>query len=120
MRHRRGTISKDVKVILFKVFKIPEIKTNAGLKIAEWKKNPQVIEAYSNLWKSDDNNGLITINNIIVNAMPKEKLSCLTPSIIAYTLAICCVFLNPYNNEIKCSEESIKQRYIIFLVIVFF
>ena len=87
MRHRRGTISKDVKAALFKICKIPEIKINAGSKmIAEWKKKHQVIEVYSSLWEPDDNNGLITINDIIMKAMPKEKESCLTPSIIALLL----------------------------------
>ena len=115
MRHCRDTISKDVKTALFKVCKVPEIKSNAGSKIAEWKATSQVIEAYSNLWKSD-NNGLVTINNIITKAMPKEKESCLTPSIIAFTLAVCCIVLNLHSNEIKCTEESVKKRYNIFLV----
>jgi len=82
------------------------------------KKKHQVIEVYSSLWEPDDNNGLITINDIIMKAMPKEKESCLTPSIIAFTLAICCLVLNPHSNEIKCTEESIKKRYVIFLVCI--
>ena len=61
MHHHRGAISKDVKTALFKVCNIPEIKTNAGPKIAEWKKNIQVIDAYSDLWESDNNNGLVTL-----------------------------------------------------------
>ena len=96
--------------------KIPEIKSNAGSKIEEWKKSPYVTEAYSNIWDTDDN-GLVNINKIIMKAMPKEsKKSCLTPSLIAFALAVCCVVLNPHTDEIKCSEESVKKRYVIFLV----
>jgi heme/copper-type cytochrome/quinol oxidase subunit 4 len=49
--------------------------------------------------------------------MPKEaKKSCLASSIIAFTLAVCCVVLNSHTDEIKCNEESVKKRYIVFLV----
>src|ERR1051325_2267256 len=117
MRHRRGSLSKEIKNSLFKIFEISEIRSNAArLKIKEWKESAHVINAYSSLWDSNDN-GLIVINKIITKAMPKESNeSCLTPSIIAFTLAVCCVVLNPYNDEIKCTEESIKKRYTVFLV----
>ena len=116
MRHRRGSLSKEVKSALFKVYKIPVIKSNAGSKICEWKNSTRVIDAYSSIWEVDDN-GLVVINRIIMKAMPKEtKESCLTPSIISFTLAVCCVVLNPNSAEIKCTEESVKKRYIIFLV----
>ena len=116
MRHRRGALSKEIKSALFKVLKIPAIKSNAGSKIGEWKKSSCVIEAYSNIWKADDNS-LVNINKIIKKAMPKEaKESCLASSIIAFTLAVCCVVLNPHTDEIKCNEESVKKRYIVFLV----
>ncbi|CAG8834551.1 22651_t:CDS:2, partial [Gigaspora margarita] len=70
------TITKEIQKIslyptteLFKdhlesyVDNVPEIKTNAGTKIAKWKKNPHVSEAYDKLWEVDDNN-LTTINTI--------------------------------------------------------
>ncbi len=54
-------------------------------------------------------------------AIPKESNeSRLTPSIIAFTLAVCCVVLNPYSDEIKCTEESIKKRYTVFLVSIIY
>ncbi|PKB97525.1 hypothetical protein RhiirA5_432963 [Rhizophagus irregularis] len=115
MRHRRGSLSKEIKSALFKVLKIPEIKSNAGSKIGEWKNSPCVIEAYSNIWDSDDSS-LVNINKIITKAMPKEsKKSCLAPSLISFTLAVCCVVLNPHTDEIKCSEKSVKKRYVVFL-----
>src|SRR5215212_9336936 len=99
MRHRRGSLSKEVKTALFKICKIKEIKSNAaGPKIKEWKQSIDVNNAYSSLWEADDH-GLIVINKIIIKAMPKEtKENCLTPSIIAFTLAVCCVVLNPYSD----------------------
>ena len=71
MRHHRETLAKDIRSALFKMCKIPEIKTNSGARISDWKKNARVKEAYANLWKSD-NNELVMINNIIMKAMPKE------------------------------------------------
>jgi hypothetical protein len=116
MRHRRGSLMKEIKTALFRICNIPEIKSNAGPKIRKWKTSDHVINAYSSLWNSDDN-GLIVINQIIIMAIPKESNeSRLTPSIIAFTLAVCCVVLNPYSDEIKCTEESIKKRYTVFLV----
>jgi len=36
MRHHRSVITKDIQLVLFKVFpEVLEIKTNAGTKIAE-------------------------------------------------------------------------------------
>ena len=64
MRHRRGALSKEIKSALFKVLKIPAIKSNAGSKIGEWKKSSCVIKAYSNIWEADDNS-LININKIM-------------------------------------------------------
>ena len=104
------------KAALFKVYKIPEIKSNMGSKIKEWKKSTRVIDAYSSLWEADDNNCLVVVNKIIAKAIPKEVEESLTPSIIAFTLAVCCVVLNPHNDEIKYTEESVKKRYTIFLV----
>ena len=84
MRHRQSSLSKEIKSALSKVLKIPEIKSNAGSKkIGEWKKSSCVIEAYSNIWDTD-NNSLINIKKIIMKAIPKEaKESCLPSSLIA-------------------------------------
>ena len=117
MQHRRGTLAKDIRSALFKMCKIPEIKTNSGARISDWKKNARVTEAYANLWKSD-NNELVMINDIIMKAMPKEAKDCLTPSIISFALAICCIVLNPYSNEIRCTEDAIKKRSSVFLVCI--
>src|SRR5688572_24257633 len=104
MHHRWGSLSKEIKAALFKICKIPEIKSNAGSKIKEWKKSTHVMNAYSNLWEADDN-GLILINKVIKKAMSKEnEKGCLTSSIIAFTLAVCCIILNLHNDEIKCNE----------------
>ncbi|CAG8671012.1 1625_t:CDS:2 [Racocetra fulgida] len=71
----------------------------------QWKKNPQVSEAYNKLWEVNDNN-LTTINTIIMKAMSREaKEDCLKPPIIAFALAICCTVLNPYSKDIRCTEE---------------
>ncbi|GET57109.1 hypothetical protein GLOIN_2v1790251 [Rhizophagus irregularis DAOM 181602=DAOM 197198] len=52
-------------------------------------------------------------------AMPKEsKENCLTPSIISFALAVCCIVLNPHSDEIRCTEDAIKQRSSIFLVLL--
>ncbi|CAG8757736.1 2156_t:CDS:2, partial [Racocetra persica] len=101
-----------IQLALFKVFpEVPEIKTNAGTKIAEWKKNPQVSEAYNRLWEVDDNE-LTTINTIIMKTMPKEsKEDCVTPTIIAFALAVCCIVLNPHGKDIRCAEDAIKKHY---------
>ena len=117
MRHRRGSLSKEIKSALFKLLKISEIKSNAGsTKIAEWKKSSRVIDAYSNIWDTDDN-VLVNINKIIMKAMSKEAKEIYpVPSLVAFTLAVCCVVLNPFTDEIKCNEESVKKRYVVFLV----
>ena len=115
MHHRWGALSKEIKSALFKVLKIPAIKSNAGSKIGEWKKSSCIIEAYSNIWKADDNS-LVNINKIIKKAMPKEAKESYLASSIAFTLAVCCVVLNPHTDEIKCNGESVKKRYIVFLV----
>ena len=101
MRHRWSAIAKDIRLAVFKVFPlVPEIKTSAGSKITEWKKNSHVSTAYARLWKFDDT-GLVVINEIITKAMPKElKEDCLVPSIIAFTLAVCSIVLNPHSNDI--------------------
>ena len=121
MRNRRGSLAKDIRNALFKICGIPEIKTNAASsKIANWKKDSRVTEAYTNLWKANDTE-LVIINKIIMKAMPKElKEDCLTPSIISFALAVCCTVLNPYNNEIRCTEDTIKKRSSIFLVCIVF
>ena len=109
MKNRRSSLAKDIRIALFKVFKIPEIKTNADAKIADWKKNTCVTEAYTNMWNADDI-GLVIINEIIMKALPKEtKENWLTPSIISFALAICCIVLNPHCNEIRCTEDAIKK-----------
>lgn len=116
MKNRRGILAKEIRATLFKTCNIPEIKTNSGAKITDWKKSPCITEAYANLWKVD-NTGLFVINGIIMKAMPKEsKENCLTPSIISFALAVCCIVLNPYSNEIRCTEDAIKQRSSIFSV----
>ena len=119
MRNRRGSLAKDIRTALFKVCEIPEIRTNAGItKIANWKKDTCVTEAYVNLWNTDDDR-LVIINEIITKAMPKEtKDDCLSPSIISFALAICSIVLNPHSNEIRCTEDAIKKRSSIFLVCV--
>ncbi|EXX61481.1 hypothetical protein RirG_170810 [Rhizophagus irregularis DAOM 197198w] len=54
-----------------------------------------------------------------MKAMPKEsKENCLTPSIISFALAVCCIVLNPHSDEIRCTEDAIKQRSSIFLVLL--
>ncbi|KAF0527914.1 hypothetical protein F8M41_013371 [Gigaspora margarita] len=63
--------TKDVSKKCKQKKHIPEIKTNAGTKIAKWKKNPHVSEAYDKLWEVDDNN-LTTINTAQLSA---EKIS---------------------------------------------
>jgi hypothetical protein len=117
MRHRRSAIAKDIRLALFKIFsEVPKIKANAGIKIIEWKRNPWVAKAYTSLWKVDDT-GLPMINTIIMKAMPREdKDVCLKPSIIAFTLAICSIVLNPRSKDIRCTEEAIRKRCSIFLV----
>ncbi|GBC28627.2 uncharacterized protein OCT59_000983 [Rhizophagus irregularis] len=118
MKNRRGILAKEIRATLFKTCNIPEIKTNSGAKITDWKKSPCVTEAYANLWKVD-NTGLFVINGIIMKAMPKEsKENCLTPSIISFALAVCCIVLNPHSDEIRCTEDAIKQRSSIFLVLL--
>ncbi|GET57110.1 hypothetical protein GLOIN_2v1790251 [Rhizophagus irregularis DAOM 181602=DAOM 197198] len=118
MKNRRGILAKEIRATLFKTCNIPEIKTNLGAKITDWKKSPCVTEAYANLWKVD-NTGLFVINGIIMKAMPKEsKENCLTPSIISFALAVCCIVLNPHSDEIRCTEDAIKQRSSIFLVLL--
>ncbi|RIB27497.1 hypothetical protein C2G38_2326909 [Gigaspora rosea] len=116
MRYRQSAFAKDIQLAFFKIFhKVPEIKTNAGAKIAEWKKDPQVSEAYNKLWEVDDNN-LTTINTIILKVMSREaKEDCLKPPIIAFALAICCTVLNPRGKDIRCTEEIIKKYCAIFL-----
>ena len=115
MCHHRSALAKDIWEAMFKIcFKVPKIKASAGSsKIADWKKNPYVAEAYDSLWNVDES-GLITINKIITKAMSKED--CSRFSIVAFTLAICCIVLNPLGNDIKCHEEVTKKRYVIFLV----
>ncbi|CAG8580908.1 15522_t:CDS:2 [Dentiscutata erythropus] len=50
MRHCQSAFAKDIRLALFKFFpEVPEIKTNAEAKIAEWKKNLHVSEAYDRL-----------------------------------------------------------------------
>ncbi|CAG8780651.1 12469_t:CDS:2, partial [Rhizophagus irregularis] len=118
MRHRRGSLAKDIRSALFKVCNIPEIKANAGIKIANWKKDNRIMKAYSSLWNTDDT-GLSVINEIIIKAMPKEsKNNCLTPSIISFALAVCSIVLNPHSNEIRCTEDAIKKRSSIFLMLL--
>ncbi|PKY62292.1 hypothetical protein RhiirA4_551189 [Rhizophagus irregularis] len=96
MKNCRGILAKEIRATLFKTCNILEIKTN-----------------------SVDNTGLFVINGIIMKAMPKEsKENCLTPSIISFALAVCCIVLNPYSNEIRCIEDAIKQRSSIFLVLL--
>ncbi|EXX63085.1 hypothetical protein RirG_155620 [Rhizophagus irregularis DAOM 197198w] len=115
MKNRRGILAKEIRATLFKTCNIPEIKTNSGAKITDWKKSLCVTEAYANLWKVD-NTGLFVINGIIMKAMPKEsKENCLTPSIISFAIAVCCIVLNPHSDEIRCTEDAIKQRSSIFL-----
>ncbi|PKY62915.1 hypothetical protein RhiirA4_551343 [Rhizophagus irregularis] len=90
MKNRRGILAKEIRATLFKTCNIPEIKTNSSAKITDWKK-----------------------------AMPKEsKENCLTPSIISFALAVCCIVLNPHSDEIRCTEDAIKQRSSIFLVLL--
>ncbi|CAG8741063.1 2965_t:CDS:2, partial [Funneliformis mosseae] len=86
-------ITKDIWLVLFKVFpKVLKIKTNAGTKIAEWKKYPQISDAYK-----------------------KCREYCLIPPIIAFALAVCCIILNPHSKNIRCIEEAVKKCCTIFL-----
>src|ERR1044072_5039170 len=113
MRNCRSSLAKSIREAIFKVCpKVPEIKASAGSSnIAEWKGHPYVAEAYDSLWNADGS-GLITINKIISTA--KEDRS--RTSIIAFTLAICCICLKPNINDVRCNEEATKKRYIIFMV----
>src|SRR3954447_7239675 len=101
MHHHRSTIVKDIRLALFKVFpKVPKIKANTGLKIAEWKRNPQVAETYLDIWKADDS-GLLTINTIIMKAISRENREvCIKPSIVAFVLAVCSIVLNLRSKDI--------------------
>ena|SRR5436190_21944321 len=111
MRNCRGAVATHIRAEIFVVCKLPKITMAASsTKIAKWKKLPRVTEAYRNLWNADDT-GLVMVNKIIMKAMPKkDKKDCLTPSIISFALAVCCIILNPNNNEIRCNEDAIKTR----------
>ncbi len=101
MRHCRSAITKDIQLVLFKVFpRVSEIKINVSTKIVEQKKYPQVFDAYKSLWKVEDTS-LIMVNMIIMKAMPKERREyCLTLPIIAFTLTVCYIVLNPHGKDI--------------------
>jgi hypothetical protein len=50
---------------------------------------------YTNLWKTDDTR----LVKIIMMAMQKEsKEDCLTPPIISFSPAVCCIVLNSNSN----------------------
>ena len=78
MHHCRGSLSKEIKSALFKVLKILEIKSNVSSKIEEWKKSSYVIEAYLNIWNTD-NNSLVNIKKIIMKAIQKKQKKVVYP-----------------------------------------
>jgi len=53
--------------------------------------------------------------------MPKERREyCLTLPIIAFTLTVCYIVLNPHGKDIWCTEEAVKKCYAIFLISICF
>ncbi|CAG8571491.1 4385_t:CDS:2, partial [Dentiscutata erythropus] len=112
LRSQRSTACSQVKTAIFKVFAnkgLPPINNTAkATEITMWKKKPVVLRCFKNLFTEINGNAEESetyMERIIKDAWPKKKN--LSDQQISWAILITEIFLDPKNEYIKITEETI-------------
>ena len=113
-KHRslRGSITSKVKESIFAIFgenELPAININASAaEISRWKSLPSVRNCYDNLFQQTGERNTSRMSRILARVWPNSAI----PSQMqqAYAIAICQIFLNPDEKNIKITKKLIKRR----------
>jgi hypothetical protein len=112
-RSQRGTLTSRIKDAIFSVFgeaNLPPISMNASpAEVNKWKRTPAVKKCYSNLHQlvSDDSEAsfmLRIVERVFVDSKNSSEI------LIAYTVNVCEIFLNPDSENIQISESVMKKK----------
>ena len=84
--------------------------------INEWKASEKVRICYENLHKpiSNENVDVMYILRIVERVFVSSKNA--TETLVAYTMSVCDVFLNPENANIQITKKTVKDKFKEFLV----
>lgn len=89
---------------------IPSIikSTAPESEIRMWKKSPEVIRCYKQLFKTNSSSQPDTYMSKIIDTIWTDKKN-VPKSHIAYAISVCEIILNPDNLVVSISEEAIKN-----------
>jgi hypothetical protein len=84
--------------------------TASPTEVNKWKRNPAVNKCYQNLYRPiSDLDDQVTFFLRIVEKVFIESNKA-SEILIAYTMSVCEIFLNPDNDNIQISESVMKEK----------
>lgn len=120
-KHRslRGTLTSRIKESIFTIFGeniLPPINLNAPpIEISQWKLTSNVRWCYDNLFSPMNENTTISyMARILEKIWPDSSIP--SQTLLAYTVSVCQVVLDPNNKNIRITKKTIKKRFRINLV----
>lgn len=109
-RSGRGSLCSRIKSEIFKDFELNPISLKASFdEIKSWKNQPKLRKIFSQLFKKDPD-GKMRIVKVLEKIWPKSELETISDSLIAYTIGVAEVLLDPENKNIQMSEELVKPK----------
>jgi hypothetical protein len=114
-----ATKIREAIFVIYREVNLPLINLNARpSEIAKWKKRPEVLKCFENLFKKVDDNeeSPLVITRIVEKAFLGKEYS--DPE-FAYAIAICKTMLNPKHDVVQMKETILKSKVNYYLVGLF-